>query len=121
MIDGKISTLADPGRAIFNFHCPPIRALIDQAPELDNELRQVFSIDGQNRIHVGSEAVRAAIEAYQPALGLHGHVHEAAGEQTLGRTVCLNPGSEYWNGVLHSYVVDLDDHGTVCGYRPIEG
>jgi Icc-related predicted phosphoesterase len=95
--------------------------MIDLAPELDDNLRPVLSVDGQNRIHVGSEAVRTAIEEFQPVLGLHGHVHEAAGEESLGRTVCLNPGSEYWNGVLHAYLVDLDEDGSLTSCHPIEG
>jgi Icc-related predicted phosphoesterase len=121
MIRAKVSRLPDPGHGIFNFHCPPARTMIDLAPELDDNLRPVLSVDGQNRIHVGSEAVRTAIEEFQPVLGLHGHVHEAAGEESLGRTVCLNPGSEYWNGVLHAYLVDLDEDGSLTSCHPIEG
>ena len=46
-------------------------------------------------IHAGSTAVRASIEKHQPLVGLHGHIHESKGFVTLGRTLCLNPGSEY--------------------------
>jgi Icc-related predicted phosphoesterase len=56
----------------------------------------------------GSEAVRALIEKYQPPLSLHGHIHESRGVARIGRTVCLNPGSEYSEGVLHGALFELD-------------
>ena len=51
-------------------------------------------------IHVGSKAVRQLIEKDQPLIGLHGHIHEARGFVKIGRTLCINPGSEYGEGVL---------------------
>jgi len=57
--------------------------------------------------HVGSKAVREVIERYQPLLGLFGHIHESHGFDYLGRTLCLNPGSEYDAGLLRGYVIDL--------------
>jgi Icc-related predicted phosphoesterase len=62
-------------------------------------------------IHVGSQAVRAAIEKHQPALGLHGHIHESKGAYKIGRTLCLNAGSEYSEGILRGVLVDLDEKG----------
>ena len=49
-------------------------------------------------IPVGSTAVREAIERYQPLLALHGHVHDSAGATRIGRTLCINPGSDYHTG-----------------------
>jgi len=46
----------------------------------------------RNGRHVGSSAVRAFIEAYQPELCLTGHIHEARGEDRIGKTHILNPG-----------------------------
>jgi Icc-related predicted phosphoesterase len=43
--------------------------------------------------HIGSKAVRAFIHEAQPDLCLCGHVHESAGEDMLGRTLCVNIGS----------------------------
>ena len=57
---------------------------------------------------VGSTAVRAAIEEREPALSLHGHIHEARGNCRIGRTLCINPGSSYEQGDLLGAVVDLD-------------
>jgi len=59
-------------------------------------------------IPVGSTAVRDAILRYQPLLALHGHIHESKGVQRMGRTVAVNPGSEYAEGVLDGALIDLE-------------
>ena len=41
-------------------------------------------------------------------LGLHGHVPESNGVVRLGKTVCINPGSEAEDGALHGVLVVLD-------------
>jgi Icc-related predicted phosphoesterase len=56
---------------------------------------------------MGSRAVRKIIEKYKPLLGLHGHIHESAGFRRIGRTLCVNPGSEYAEGVLRGYLIFL--------------
>jgi Icc-related predicted phosphoesterase len=58
---------------------------------------------------VGSTAVRTAIERHQPLLSLHGHIHESRGVQRIGRTVCINPGSVYGEGILQGVIVELAD------------
>jgi Icc-related predicted phosphoesterase len=63
---------------------------------------------GHSTVPVGSTAVRAAIEEHQPALSLHGHIHEARGSTRIGRTLSVNPGSAYEQGQLLGAVVDLD-------------
>ncbi len=60
-------------------------------------------------IHTGSTAVRNSIEKHAPLLGLHGHIHESKGFVRLGRTLCLNPGSEYADGILRGALVILGD------------
>ncbi|MEJ2034326.1 MAG: metallophosphoesterase, partial [Deltaproteobacteria bacterium] len=45
-----------------------------------------------NGTHAGSPALRQFIEEEQPDLCLCGHIHEARGEDILGRTRVLNPG-----------------------------
>ena len=102
---------------ICNFHPPPYNSGLDIAPELDEELRQVATPTGQRTIPVGSKAVRNVIEKYQPLLGLHGHIHECSGTRKIGRTLCLNPGSEYGEGYLRGYIVELGPKGIVNHYR----
>ena len=97
---------APPERTIFSFHCPPYKSGLDDAPELTEDMRLK---DAGRAVHpVGSTAVRAAIEEHQPALSLHGHIHEARGNCRIGRTLCINPGSSYEQGDLLGAVVDLD-------------
>jgi len=42
--------------------------------------------------HVGSTAIRAVIEKYQPTLTIVGHIHEAKGEDTIINSPIINPG-----------------------------
>ncbi|MDP3029523.1 MAG: metallophosphoesterase family protein [Deltaproteobacteria bacterium] len=42
--------------------------------------------------HVGSKAVRSFIEEHQPQVCITGHIHEAAGHDTIGQTMIINPG-----------------------------
>ena len=108
--------LTDVRAAIFNVHVPPYDSTLDDAPELDENLK-AKSYDGQPRfIPVGSTAVRDIILQRQPLLGLHGHVHESGGTTSLGRTLCINPGSSYTVGVLHGAVVTID-RGRVCSFQ----
>jgi Icc-related predicted phosphoesterase len=72
------------------------------------------------RIPVGSTAVRKIVEKYQPKLGLFGHIHESGGDTFIGKTLCVNPGSEYTEGILRGYVVELDEKGIRQFYR-VEG
>jgi Icc-related predicted phosphoesterase len=62
-------------------------------------------------IHVGSTAIRAAIERVQPLVSIHGHIHESRGVDHIGRTTCLNPGSEYSEGILRGILVNLTPDG----------
>jgi Icc-related predicted phosphoesterase len=100
--------LDDPSRAVFNLHVPPIRTPIDTAPVVTEDLAPVIQGGSVLMGPAGSEAVRALIEKYQPSLSLHGHIHESRGVARIGRTVCLNPGSEYSEGVLHGVLFELD-------------
>jgi Icc-related predicted phosphoesterase len=97
---------ASPEKTIYNFHCPPHGSGLDDAPEIDAEMRPKDA--GRSTVPVGSTAVREAIEEGQPALALHGHIHEARGNTRIGRTLCINPGSSYEQGQLLGAVIDLD-------------
>ncbi len=58
-------------------HCPPYHTAVDRL---------------SSGVHVGSHSVRRFIETYQPDLCISGHIHEAPGEDILGRTLLINPG-----------------------------
>jgi uncharacterized protein len=107
---GKIGTVAehipDMGRAIFNFHAPPYGTGLDDAPALDDTLRPIHG--GAVMKAVGSVAVRDAINKHQPLLSVHGHIHESRGVKKMGRTLAINPGSVYGDGVLQGAVIELD-------------
>ena len=59
-------------------HLPPLGTKIDLA---------------KNGAHIGSAAVRMAIEKNKPLLHLCGHCHEAAGEEKIGGTLSINVGA----------------------------
>jgi Icc-related predicted phosphoesterase len=94
--------------AIFNLHCPPYGSGLDRAPQLTDDLRVVTKGGEQVLVPVGSRAVRNVIERHQPLLGLHGHIHESRHAATIGRTLCVNPGSAYAEGVIDGVLIDLD-------------
>lgn len=102
-----IEQLTEPRSAIFNIHVPPRGTVLDQCPELDEELRPVSKGGNPVMMSAGSTSVRELIETYQPALGLHGHIHEGRGTARLGRTVCVNPGSNYSEGVLNGSLIRI--------------
>lgn len=94
--------------AVFCIHVPPYKSLIDEAPEVDKNLNPMVKAGRPRMVPVGSKAVRKIIEKYQPLLALHGHIHESPGFAKIGRTKCLNPGSEYGEGILKGFLVELD-------------
>ena len=119
-IDGLVEKVPDARRSIFNFHAPPYGSNLDNAPKLDADMKYVAG--GQALVPVGSRAVRDAITAYAPAVSLHGHIHEGRGAVKIGRTLAVNPGSTYEDGVLQAAIVDLDDKkGEVKRYLLING
>jgi Icc-related predicted phosphoesterase len=64
--------------------------------------------------HVGSRALRAAIESLRPPLTLHGHIHESPAMsgrilERIGPTVCINPGDS--KARLSAVVLDPDAPG----------
>jgi Icc-related predicted phosphoesterase len=97
---------AEPERTIFSLHCPPYGSGLDEAPELDEQMRLKHA--GRAPVPVGSKAVRETIERHQPTLSLHGHIHECRGNARIGRTLCINPGSSYEQGELLGAVIDLE-------------
>ena len=107
----------EPGRrTVANFHNPPWSSGLDTAPELDENLKPVLRGGRPSFVPVGSKAVREAMKRYQPSVGLHGHIHESRGAQKIGKTLCLNPGSEYSADVLRGALVDIAADGSCIDF-----
>jgi len=112
VLESKIEAMAaqvkEMKKAVFNLHVPPIGTVLDQAPKIDSDLKPVVKGGNLMMTDAGSTAVTNAVTKYQPMLGLHGHIHESRGMVKLGRTLCLNPGSEYNTGILRGALCELD-------------
>lgn len=118
-IEAMATRLPDPGRAVFNFHCPPYGSGLDEAPQLDAYLNVKDA--GRALVPVGSTAVRDAILKYQPPLSLHGHIHEGKGATRVGKTLAINAGSLYEQGILQGAVVELDARKGLKSYSLTTG
>ena len=112
--------LRTPETAIFNLHVPPYASGLDTAARLDETLRPVMRAGQPEMIPVGSRAVRRAIEGFQPLVSVHGHIHESRGIQKIGRTLSINPGSEYSSGRIHGTLFDLK-RGKIKGHQLVIG
>jgi Icc-related predicted phosphoesterase len=111
LLDGLAKQVKNQAKAIYNIHVPPYNTAIDKAPKLDSTLKPLIIPGGVQLAPVGSTAVTAIIKHYQPMLALHGHVHESRGNLKLGRTLCINPGSEYGEGILRGALVQIGRKG----------
>ena len=112
--------LRDPERSIINVHVPPVGTGLDEAPVLDANLRVVQVLGQVKFAPVGSSAVRAVLEESQPLLGLHGHIHESAGIRRVGRTIAINPGSDYSTGALNGSLITLE-RDKVAAHQLVRG
>jgi uncharacterized protein len=120
-LEELVGQLHDPRRSVFNLHVPPKGTALDQAPELDSTLKPVVRGGSVVMTSAGSQAVRDLIERYQPLVALHGHIHESRAIAKLGRTVCINPGSEYGEGVLHGALLVLDGKKGLRNHQLVSG
>ena len=119
-IDAMAGQLQAPERAIFNIHVPPYASGLDIAPLLTDDMKPVVAGGEITTGPVGSKAVRAAIEHYQPLVSLHGHIHESRAVSKIGRTTCINPGSEYGEGSLRGALVSLKGN-KLLSYQLVNG
>lgn len=100
--DAEIAGLDPPEHEVFLTHAPPAGTSLDTLA------------DGT---HVGSRIVRRTAEEH-PSLVVCGHIHEAAGIQALGPSVCYNAGSlGPPRGRAQAGVVELDPVGGTCRVR----
>ena len=103
-LEGLCGLVKNHETAIYNFHVPPHGYSLDLCPKLDENL----TMAAEEKIHAGSVGAKKVVEKYQPLLGLHGHIHESRGAQKAGRTLLINPGSEYSEGILKGVLIMLD-------------
>lgn len=103
-MEDELESLPTPPQPwFFVCHCPPHETPIDHS--------------ALHIRHLGSRAVRKFIEARQPLLSLHGHIHEAPRmsgvyRHRMGATLAINPGQEH--DALHAVLFDSRDvHGTL--------
>lgn len=120
-LSARLTPLAEKlpydGISIYNVHVPPIDTPIDQAAQLDSNFKPVVRGGHVNMIGAGSTTVRDLIMKYQPTVGLHGHIHESAGAIRLGKTICINPGSEYSDGILRGCLLTIDEKKKKVAYQ----
>ncbi|HEX9013841.1 MAG TPA: hypothetical protein VF813_10005, partial [Anaerolineaceae bacterium] len=122
-LEGLIREVPDPKKCIFSLHAPPLGTKLDVAPNLTKDLRMMSGLGGSPFQNVGSSAVRAVIEKYQPLVGIHGHVHECAGKDKIGNTLIFNHGSEYAQGVLRGIILifNVDRQAKYVNYMSVSG
>jgi len=118
-IESMAKQIPDASRAIFNLHCPPYKSGLDEAPAIDADLKLLHG--GRALRPVGSTAVRGAIEKHQPLLSLHGHIHESKGAIKIGKTLSINPGSSYEEGMLMGAIIQLDPKKGIKSYQLVNG
>jgi len=112
MMEKLVSSVSDKENCVFNVHVPPINCGLDTVPKLDDSVyppKPVIDKGQAVMIGAGSTSVRRAIEKYQPLVDLCGHIHESRGTTRIGRTLVLNPGSEYPEGTLRGAIVNIGD------------
>jgi hypothetical protein len=107
-ISGLASGVESMDGCIFNLHAPPRDSDLDMCQRLNEELKPIFVGGQPDLFSAGSVAVRGCIERFKPMMGLHGHIHESRGMTSIGRTVCVNPGSEYAETILRGVILDLE-------------
>lgn len=112
-IDDLAAQVKNMSNCIFNIHVPPYDTNCDQDVQYDESLNPILDGGELATGPVGSKAVRQAIEKYQPLLSLHGHLHGSRGVSKVGRTLAVNPGSDYDSGMLRGAIIEIGANANV--------
>jgi Icc-related predicted phosphoesterase len=107
-----VSSVTDMQNCIFNIHVPPNDCGLDTVAKLDASVyppKPVFDKGQAVMIGAGSTSIRKEIEKHQPLVQLCGHVHESRGTTRIGKTLIVNPGSDYPDGMLRGAIVNVGD------------
>lgn len=118
-----LQQVPDHTDCVCNVHVPPVDSTLDSCPLLDTSTdppTPVVRAGQPVMFGAGSKAVRSVLERYQPLLSLHGHIHESRGAVRIGRTLAVNPGSQYGEGVLYGVIVALQP-GKVASFQMTSG
>jgi Icc-related predicted phosphoesterase len=119
-IDGLVQKVKAQSLTILCSHAPPYGSGLDDAPKLKDNLEYETVMGQVQLVPAGSTAVRDAILKYGFIAGLHGHIHEARAIKRLGRTLCINPGSDYGDGTLHGALLTFKKEKLI-GYQLVSG
>lgn len=76
-LQAAVSGLSPKGPMLLVAHQAPYNTAVDLA---------------NNGKHIGSRSIRNFITSFQPAICFTGHVHEARGIDSIGKTKVINPG-----------------------------
>lgn len=87
-----LSRIKNYSSSVWIFHSPPYNSGLD------------LTAFGP----VGSKSIKHFIQERQPKLFLCGHIHESPNLVKLGKTICINPGSEPNLGLLKAVLIDLN-------------
>ena len=122
-LEKLVAKVPDPKKCIFSLHCPPYGTKLDVAPRLTKGMQMESGLGASPFQNVGSKAVRTIIEKYQPLVGVHGHVHECAGKDRIGKTFIFNHGSEYAQGILRGLILifNVDKQAKYVDYQSVSG
>jgi Icc-related predicted phosphoesterase len=107
-----VSSVTDMQNCIFNIHVPPNDCGLDTVAKLDASVyppKPVFDKGQAVMIGAGSTSIRKEIEKHQPLVQLCGHVHESRGTTRIGKSLIVNPGSDYPDGMLRGAIVNVGD------------
>ncbi len=107
-LDELAALIQKPERTIAMIHVPPFDSTLDTCPDLDPNLKMITQGGQVVMKAAGSPAVKAFIEKVQPMLTLHGHIHESPGHVRSGRTLMINAGSEYAEGIMKAAIINLE-------------
>jgi len=97
-----LRTLSDPRKTIYVFHEAPYDTPLDQIAADNKYIKD-------DLLHIGSMAMREFIEAQQPLVTMHGHIHETFAESgdyqiRIGDTLSLTAANDFASDTL-SYVL----------------
>jgi len=109
-LDVLLDLVKNPEKTIAVLHVPPYGSGLDTCPELDKNLKIVTQGGQVLMKSAGSTSVMAWLEKVQPMLSLHGHIHESPGHKRIGRTLAINAGSEYAEGIMKAAIINLEDN-----------